>query len=440
MTEVGDEAREEIRELNKKTYDITWLVKIFVKAIVGIGSMLRKNISKALLVLLLLFSCTGDFRHPSVAHAASGNGSGGQITAACTSLAVCSNMPINVGPYKSLSVQVYGTFSQTLTWQGSNDNTNWNSVSASSVGSPGTIATTTTAAGLFFIPINYRYFRVNATSFSSGTANVVIDFGNSVSFVPVPSSGGGGGGDASEATLATRLSESDFDTKIGSLTETAPASDTASSGINGRTQRIAQRLTTINTTLGSPFQAGGSIGNTAFQCNAGTNLNTSALATVAKQPALGTAGTASSDVITIQGIASMTAVKTDSSATTQPVSYAAATTGGYTAYSLISANTTNATVVKASAGTVASIQVYNINASPVYLKLYNMATTPAETDTPVKRILVPGGTTGTGSNIPIPAQGLAFSTGIAFRLVAGIADNSTTAVSASEQTVNIDYK
>lgn len=40
--------------------------------------------------------------------------------------------------------------------------------------------------------------------------------------------------------------------------------------------------------------------------NAGTNLNTSALATVAKQPALGTAGSASADVITIQGVASMT--------------------------------------------------------------------------------------------------------------------------------------
>lgn len=46
----------------------------------------------------------------------------------------------------------------------------------------------------------------------------------------------------------------------------------------------------------------------------------SGAATSAKQPALGTAGTAASDVITIQGIASMTAVKTDSSATTQPVS------------------------------------------------------------------------------------------------------------------------
>src|SRR6267142_1865680 len=42
--------------------------------------------------------------------------------------------------------------------------------------------------------------------------------------------------------------------------------------------------------------------------------------TAAKQPALGTAGTASADVLTVQGIASMTALKVDGSAVTQPVS------------------------------------------------------------------------------------------------------------------------
>jgi hypothetical protein len=43
-------------------------------------------------------------------------------------------------------------------------------------------------------------------------------------------------------------------------------------------------------------------------------------ATSAKQPALGTAGSASSDVITVQGISSMTALKVDGSAVTQPIS------------------------------------------------------------------------------------------------------------------------
>jgi hypothetical protein len=48
----------------------------------------------------------------------------------------------------------------------------------------------------------------------------------------------------------------------------------------------------------------------------------SGASTAAKQPALGTAGTASADVLTVQGIASMTALKTDGSAVTQPVSAA----------------------------------------------------------------------------------------------------------------------
>lgn len=44
---------------------------------------------------------------------------------------------------------------------------------------------------------------------------------------------------ATEATLAAAA------TLYGAVTETAPASDTASSGLNGRLQRIAQRLTSL---------------------------------------------------------------------------------------------------------------------------------------------------------------------------------------------------
>jgi hypothetical protein len=55
----------------------------------------------------------------------------------------------------------------------------------------------------------------------------------------------------------------------------------------------------------------------------------SGAATSAKQPALGTAGTASGDVLTVQGIASMTALKVDGSAVTQPVSGTVAVTGTF---------------------------------------------------------------------------------------------------------------
>lgn len=60
--------------------------------------------------------------------------------------------------------------------------------------------------------------------------------------------------------------------------------------------------------------------------------------TAAKQPALGAAGSASTDVITVQGIASMTAVKVDGSDVTQPVSGTVTATQG-------TAGNLNATVV-----------------------------------------------------------------------------------------------
>jgi len=48
--------------------------------------------------------------------------------------------------------------------------------------------------------------------------------------------------------LALETTQVTQNTRIGDLTETAPANDTASSGLNGRLQRIAQRLTSLITT------------------------------------------------------------------------------------------------------------------------------------------------------------------------------------------------
>lgn len=45
--------------------------------------------------------------------------------------------------------------------------------------------------------------------------------------------------------VATAAAQAALNTLVGAVTETAPASDTASSGLNGRLQRIAQRLTTL---------------------------------------------------------------------------------------------------------------------------------------------------------------------------------------------------
>jgi hypothetical protein len=67
---------------------------------------------------------------------------------------------------------------------------------------------------------------------------------------PVPVSGPGGNPlpvdiGTSVAALATASNQVAELTAVGTIVETAPASDTASSGLNGRLQRIAQRLTSL---------------------------------------------------------------------------------------------------------------------------------------------------------------------------------------------------
>jgi len=130
-------------------------------------------------------------------------------------------------------------------------------------------------------------------------------------------------------------------------------------------------------------------------------------------------------------------------ATPLPVTPLAATNGGATPYHLVAANTNNSTSLKASAGTVYSIQLGGIGSAPAYLKLYNKATAPTcGTDTPVAQYIIPAASTaafGGGSNVSLPV-GKNFSTGIGFCVVTGIASNDNTAVAAATFIINIDYK
>ena len=73
----------------------------------------------------------------------------------------------------------------------------------------------------------------------------------------------------------------------------------------------AAGLTTINTTLGSPFQAGGSIGNTSF----GISGTLPAFAATPTFQGPGTAGTPSGGVLSVQGVAGGTAVPISGSVT-----------------------------------------------------------------------------------------------------------------------------
>jgi hypothetical protein len=120
----------------------------------------------------------------------------------------------------------------------------------------------------------------------------------------------------------------------------------------------------------------------------------------------------------------------------QYVAPVAHTAGGATPYKLVSAASTNATSVKASAGQIYSITAMNTNAAVRYLKLYNKASAPTVgTDTPVQvYALPPSG----GITLSIPV-GMAFATGIALATTTGAADSDNTGVALSEIVISLTY-
>jgi hypothetical protein len=112
--------------------------------------------------------------------------------------------------------------------------------------------------------------------------------------LPLPS------GAATEATLAnvaTSANQSTLNTRVGDVTETAPATDTASSGLNGRLQRIAQRITSLIALIPSALTGSGNfkvavVESTASQTVSGTvTANLGTIAGVATEATLANVAT-----------------------------------------------------------------------------------------------------------------------------------------------------
>lgn len=118
----------------------------------------------------------------------------------------------------------------------------------------------------------------------------------------------------------------------------------------------------------------------------------------------------------------------------------AATSGGASLpYAFLSTAAVQAANIKATAGQVYGLHFFNLNAAAVYVRLYNLATSPITTDTPVYRAIVPGNTAGAGFVVALP-PGIAFGTGIGIRVTGGIADADATALAANTVIGNVFYK
>ena len=94
------------------------------------------------------------------------------------------------------------------------------------------------------------------------------------------------------------------------------------------------------------------------------------------------------------------------------------------------------TVAKASAGKLQGYYFANQHASARrYLKLYNKATAPLSTDTPLLTLPLPFDSAG---HVPFPG-GIEFTLGIGYRATTGIADSDTGAPGANEVVLNLFF-
>lgn len=94
------------------------------------------------------------------------------------------------------------------------------------------------------------------------------------------------GSQAASTSVSTTSSTEDI-ARVGIVTETAPASDTASSGLNGRLQRIAQRISSLITLV--PTSLGAKAGASSFAVALSSEDNARVGTTTETAPATDTA-------------------------------------------------------------------------------------------------------------------------------------------------------
>ena len=117
-------------------------------------------------------------------------------------------------------------------------------------------------------------------------------------------------------------------------------------------------------------------------------------------------------------------------------------TGGHSFDMLAMAAEDNDKVIKASAGTVYWISAQSIDATPVYLKLFNAASITPGTTAADLQFLIPtqGTANGAGLVVNFGDHGIEFGTGICALVSTDIALDGNTAVSANEVVVTLGFE
>jgi hypothetical protein len=98
---------------------------------------------------------------------------------------------VNCSQYRGINFQITGTWVGTISFQVSNDNTNWVGFSGQSAVAGTNFPATTATNGVFFgLLAGYQFFRLRFTAYTSGTASVLC-FLTRESFTPATAVAGG---------------------------------------------------------------------------------------------------------------------------------------------------------------------------------------------------------------------------------------------------------
>jgi hypothetical protein len=163
--------------------------------------------------------------------------------------------------------------------------------------------------------------------------------------------------------------------------------------------------------------------------NLQTDVNGNVKVSVVNAAPTGTAGSPATAVLTLQGITGMTPIQTVT---------ATATSGGASYNNAIAPATPAVTTVKGSAGNMVSCVAFNNNATPVYLKFFDLASVTAGVTAATFQYMVPGNSGGAGFALTLPGQ-RSFANAIKYLVSGAIAAADNTAITANTVIIDISF-
>jgi hypothetical protein len=301
------------------------------------------------------------------------------------SISSSTNTNMNVNGAGTVGIQITGTWSGNINFQASTDGTNFFQIYCNKPN--GTIVGNASANGNWFCPAaGYQTIQLNSTAWVSGTAvaSMVASVGSNFVY-PM---------NEVQGNLLVQAQE-------GGTWNITNVSGTVSLPTGASTSALQTtantNLTTINTTLGSPFQAGGALGaGSALIGKVGIDQTTPGTTNLVQVGGSLPAGTATLGGVTSVGTAQANApVYNDYTST-------AVTTSAYVQMVASTSNATN------------HVQVFDSSGQAIYL-----ATGGAGSE--VNQIIIPPG----GGEFPLT---IAASTRVSYKAVTGSASSGYTVI------------